>query len=310
MTEQNNETITRLQELAYKLTIGQAMTSDVITVSPDATMAELREILRSNGISGTPVVEKGRLVGIASIEDLIEAMAAGELDAAVRRRMTTDLVTVSADEPLVNAVALFGRHRFGRLPVIGPQGGLVGIITKGDIPQAMLQRLQVDLREEEVRRYRASHIFEDIIADDAALVFGYRVVGGDFDRAGESASGLRRTLGRLGLRPQLIRRAAVATIEAEMNIMVFTNGGEIVVEVRPDRIKIEAVDKGPGIPDIEQAMQPGFSTAPEWVRRLGFGAGMGLPNIQACADKMILDSEVGKGTHLEVIISSHQDRRM
>ena len=90
----------------------------------------------------------------------------------------------------------------------------------------------------------------------------------------------------------------------------FADGGEIVIEVRSDRIKIEALDKGPGIPDIEQAMEPGFSTAPEWVRQLGFGAGMGLPNIRACADSMTLDSEVGKGTHLEVIINTHRNQRV
>jgi anti-sigma regulatory factor (Ser/Thr protein kinase) len=94
----------------------------------------------------------------------------------------------------------------------------------------------------------------------------------------------------------------VATYEAEINIVVYSDGGEIVAEVRPDRIKIEALDKGHGIPDIEQAMQPGWSTAPEWVREMGFGAGMGLPNIKSCADVMKLESTVGVGTHLTIII--------
>jgi anti-sigma regulatory factor (Ser/Thr protein kinase) len=166
----------------------------------------------------------------------------------------------------------------------------------------MLRRLEVDYHEEEIHRYRASHIFEDIIADEIALVFGYLVPAGDFDRAGEASSGLRRTLSRLGIRPQIIRRVAIATYEAEMNIVIFTEGGEIVAEVRPNRIRIEALDKGPGIPDLEAVMQPGFSTAPPWVQEMGFGAGMGLPNIQACSDKMHLDSTVGVGTRLEVII--------
>ena len=100
----------------------------------------------------------------------------------------------------------------------------------------------------------------------------------------------------------VIRRVTVATYEAEMNIVIFTDGGEIVAEVGPNRIRIEALDKGPGIPDIAQAMQPGFSTAPTWVQEMGFGAGMGLPNIQNCADEMKLESTVGVGTHLELII--------
>nr|HID14160.1 CBS domain-containing protein [Anaerolineae bacterium] len=302
MEQRTAKEITKLQELAYELKVGQAMTKEVITVSPHSTMAEFREVLRANRISGTPVVEEGRMIGIVSIEDLIKALAAGEMNATVGEKMTPNPVTIYADEPLVHAVSKFSRLRFGRFPVINREGELVGIITQGDIARAMLKRLEVDYHEEEIRRYRASHIFEDIIADEVALVFGYRVAARDFDRAGEASSGLKRTLSRLGIHPQVIRRVAVATYEAEMNIVIFTDGGELVAEVRPDRIKIEALDKGPGIPDIQRALQPGFSTAPEWVREMGFGAGMGLPNIQACADGMKLESTVGVGTHLEITI--------
>jgi CBS domain-containing protein/anti-sigma regulatory factor (Ser/Thr protein kinase) len=294
--------ITKRQELTYELRVEDAMTKGGITISPDATMAEFREVLRINRISGTPVVEDGKMVGIVSIEDLIKALAAGELGAKVGEKMFANPVTLYADEPLVRAVGRFSQLRFGRFPVVNRQGELVGIITQGDIVRAMLKRLEVDYHEEEIHRYRASHIFEDIVADDVALTFGYRVPARDFARAGEASSGLKKTLGRLGIHPQVIRRVAVATYEAEINIVVYTEGGEIVAEVRRDRVKIEALDKGPGIPDIEQAMQPGFSTAPDWVREMGFGAGMGLPNIKNCADQMQLESTVGVGTHLTIII--------
>jgi CBS domain-containing protein len=295
--------ITRLQELTYELKVEEAMTRKVVTVSTHSTMAEFREVLRANRISGTPVVEDGKIAGIVSIEDLIKALAAGELDAQVGKKMFSHPVTLYADEPLVHAVSKFSNLRFGRFPVINRAGELVGIITQGDIVRAMLKRLEVDYHEEEIHRYRASHIFEDILADEVALVFGYRVVAKDFARAGEASSGLKKTLGRLGIHPHVIRRVAVATYEAEINIVVYTDGGEIVAEVRPDRIQIEALDKGPGIPDIEQAMQPGYSTAPDWVREMGFGAGMGLPNIKACADEMDLRSTVGVGTHLTITIA-------
>jgi len=299
----HSKEITRLQELAYELKVEDAMTRNVLTVSPEATMAEVRELLRVNRISGMPVMENGRMVGIVTIEDLIKALAAGELQATVRERMHPRPVTLYADEPLVHAVARFSELKFGRFPVIDRQGKLVGIITQGDIVRAMLKRLEISYREEEIHRYRASHIFEDIIADEVALVFGYRVKARDFGHAGEASSGLKRTLGRLGIRPDIIRRVAVATYEAEINIVVYSvDGGEIVAEVRRDRIKIEAIDHGPGIPDIELAMQPGWSTAPDWVREMGFGAGMGLPNIKACADVMKLESTVGVGTHLTIII--------
>ena len=295
--------ITKLQELTYELRVEDAMTRQGITISPDTTMDEFRQVLRLNRISGTPVVEDGKMVGIVSIEDLIKALSAGELSATVSAKMVRNPVTLYADEPLMQAVNKFGQFRFGRFPVINRAGKLVGIITYGDIVRAMLKRLEVDYREEEIHRYRASHIFEDILADEVALVFGYRVAARDFGRAGEASSGLKKTLTRLGIHPNVIRRVAVATYEAEINIVVYTEGGEIVAEVRPDRIKIEALDKGSGIPDIEQAMQPGFSTAPDWVREMGFGAGMGLPNIKSCADDMRLESTVGVGTHLTIIIA-------
>lgn len=280
------------------------MTKNVITVSPDMTMAEFREVLRVNRISGTPVIENDRMVGIISIEDLIKALAAGELQATVREKMTPKPVTLYADEPLIHAVSKFNRLRYGRFPVVNREGKLVGIIVQGDIVRALLRQLEIEYHEEEIHRYRASHIFEDILADQITLLFRYQVVGGDFQRAGSAASRLKQTLTRLGIAPRIVRRVAIAAYEAEMNIVIYAEEGEIAVEVSPGRIRITAVDRGPGIPDIELAMQPGYSTAPEWVRELGFGAGMGLPNIKNSADEMKLESQVGVGTSLEIIIYS------
>jgi anti-sigma regulatory factor (Ser/Thr protein kinase) len=132
------------------------------------------------------------------------------------------------------------------------------------------------------------------------LNFKYEVVGKDFKRAGASSSGLRKTLKRLGLHPHVVRRIAIIAFEAEMNIVVFTDGGEISAEVEPGSVWIEARDEGPGIPDIAKAMKPGYSTAPDWVRERGFGAGMGLSNIKRCSDEMTVHSEVGKGTQVRM----------
>jgi len=136
-----------------------------------------------------------------------------------------------------------------------------------------------------------------------SLFFQYDVEGQNFKRAGEGASRLKSSLRRLGLDPQTVRRVAIATYEAEMNLIIYTEGGKIRVRVEPHEIFVRVEDSGPGIPDIEKAMQPGYSTAPEWVRELGFGAGMGLNNIQKCATKMGLHSVVGKGTTLKIHIS-------
>jgi CBS domain-containing protein/anti-sigma regulatory factor (Ser/Thr protein kinase) len=302
--EQKRKQITKLQELAYELKVGQAMSVNVITVSPETTMAEVREILRDNRISGTPVVEDGRLVGMISIEDLIKSLAVGELDAKVREKMSPNPATLYSDEPLVHAVSRFSSLGFGRFPVIDRQGDLRGILVEGDVVRALLRQLEVEYHEEEIHRYRASHIFEDIIAHRVTLVFEYDVVGGDFVRAGEASGQLKRTLTRLGIAPQIIRRVAISTYEAEMNLVIYAGGGEITAEVTPTHIRIRAVDSGPGIPDVELAMEPGYSTASEWVREMGFGAGMGLPNIESCADEMKLESTVGVGTWLEIVIFS------
>jgi anti-sigma regulatory factor (Ser/Thr protein kinase)/predicted transcriptional regulator len=264
-------------------------------------MTELREILRERRISGTPVLEDGQLVGVVSVEDLIKALAKGEMEATVGEKVSRELKTLYADEPLVSAVNFFARYGFGRFPIVNRSDELVGILTGGDIIRGLLKKLEIEYQEEEIHRYRASHLFEDIVADQATLVFRYDVIGQDFSRAGEAASRLKRTLGRLGIDPRIIRRAVIAAYEAEMNIVVFTAGGQLMAEVRPERIKIEAFDDGPGIADIEAAMQPGFSTAPEWVREMGFGAGMGLNNIQNCSDEMKLESTVGVGTCLQAV---------
>jgi CBS domain-containing protein/anti-sigma regulatory factor (Ser/Thr protein kinase) len=301
--------ITRLHELVYEIKIAEVMTREVVTVTSRTSMDELRRILREHRISGAPVVDNGQLVGVVSIEDLIKALAAGEMDVAVGKKMTRDPVALRADDRVVLAVDHFNRYGFGRFPVVDERGTLVGLLTQGDITRGLLKKLEFEYHEEEVRRYRASHIFEDVVSDRTSLSLYYDVVARDFDHAGEASSKIKRALNRLGFSPQIVRRAAIAAYEAEMNIIIHTNeGGALVIEVHPERIVMRAVDTGPGIPDIERAMEPGFSTAPEWVREMGFGAGMGLSNIKRCTDDMRLQSPMGVHTLLEAMIYLDQGR--
>lgn len=279
------------------------MNTKVVTVEPSMPVSSLREILRDNRISGTPVVENGKLVGMISIEDFIRWLADGATECRVEERMTRDIVTANEDEPLVMAVNRLERFGFGRLPVVERKTGeLRGVLTKGDSIAGLLRKLDVDYREAEVRSARSRHIFEDIAADRCFLVVEYQIMGGDPSQAGASASGLKRSLLQLGISPQTVRRAAIAAYEAEMNVIFYADGGRITATITPASIRLEVVDEGPGIADVEKAMQPGFSTAPDWVRELGFGAGMGLVNIRECADDMSLESTVGNGTRLVVDI--------
>lgn len=128
------------------------------------------------------------------------------------------------------------------------------------------------------------------------LELRYQVPGDDFSRAGEASSSVKRTLKELGFPPALVRRVAIAMYEAEINMVIHAEGGEVTAQITPEQIDIEFADVGPGIPDIDLAMQEGYSTASEQVRDLGFGAGMGLPNMKKYADDMTITTTVGVGT--------------
>lgn len=293
----------KTQELTYELKVEQIMHNDITTLEPDDTMNDVRRILRDNKISGIPVQENDRLVGIVSIEDLISCLVdEGGIKEQIKNRMTKNVMTVYADESIVQVVNKFERNGYGRFPVIERDSKkLVGIITKGDIIEGLLKKLEMYYHEEEIHRYKASHIFEDV-SDNYSLILRYKIKGGDFNKAGEQSSKLKMNLLKFGFLPEITRRIAIAAFEAEMNIVIYTPEGELVVKIEPDKITVNAIDSGPGIPDIKLAMRQGYSTAPDWVRELGFGAGMGLPNIKNCSDKMIIKSKVGKGTNLQFII--------
>jgi anti-sigma regulatory factor (Ser/Thr protein kinase) len=130
----------------------------------------------------------------------------------------------------------------------------------------------------------------------------FQLIGGEFANAGTASTELRTALVKLGVPQDIIRRAAVAAFEAEMNVIIHSVAGTMHYIVSSDEIKITITDMGPGIADIELAMQEGYSTAPEWARDLGWGAGMGLPNIKRNSNLFKIDSVLGEGTTLEIIL--------
>jgi anti-sigma regulatory factor (Ser/Thr protein kinase) len=134
------------------------------------------------------------------------------------------------------------------------------------------------------------------------MKYRYIVPGDDFSMAGKASAEVKRILGQLGIDPATVKRTAVAMYEAEINMAIHAGGGVAEAEISPERILLTLTDEGPGIPDIELAMTEGYSTAPEWIRELGFGAGMGLPNMKRNADELRIESEVGKGTRVSLLI--------
>ena len=129
-----------------------------------------------------------------------------------------------------------------------------------------------------------------------AIKVHYDVPGDDFTRAGEASGMLKRYLKKIGFAPDVIRKVSIAMYEAEINMVIHAHGGEIDGEITPEKISVTLRDQGPGIPDVDLAMQEGYSTAPDNVRSLGFGAGMGLPNIKKYTDEMKIETVLGKGT--------------
>ena len=296
-------TITPAEALAYELKVKEVMTRHVLVVAPSDRVAQLLELFQQRQISGALVVSDGKLVGAVSLEDLVRASQRDDPESPISAYITPIPVTARPDDLVIKVVKLFSQTQAEHLPVVDGKGQLAGIVTEGDVTSGLLKALEREYQEEDVRRYRASHLFEDIVSDRTSLILRYRVQARDFASGGMASARVRQALLRLGASLDVARRCAIAVYEAEMNLVIHTvNGGILRVEVQPHMILMEALDDGPGIEDIELAMQPGYTTTPDEIRMLGFGAGFGLNNIKRCVDRMWLQSTPGEGTRLEMWI--------
>ncbi|MBO7215367.1 MAG: anti-sigma regulatory factor [Clostridia bacterium] len=140
------------------------------------------------------------------------------------------------------------------------------------------------------------------MSDNKKLSYCFDVDGANFTSAGEASVKVKKRLREAGFDPETIRRVSIAMYEGEINMVIHAGGGKAEVVIEEDRIVIILTDEGPGIADIEQAMQEGFSTAPDNIRSLGFGAGMGLPNMKRYTDEMVIESQLGKGTKITMTV--------
>ena len=136
-----------------------------------------------------------------------------------------------------------------------------------------------------------------------AICLTYDISPDDFTRAGEASSDVKKKLKQMGVGPEAIHKVAIAMYEGEINMVIHASGGEIRVEITPEKIVMILDDVGPGIPDVDLAMQAGYSTAPDEVRSLGFGAGMGLPNMKKYTDEMKVETHLGVGTKITMVVN-------
>jgi len=288
----------RIQELAYGLKVRDVMTRKVFAVTRNCTMREVQIIMRENGISGLPVVDDRHVVGIISMHDIMLAFEKGYLDDRVTAHMIQNVQTLSEEVPLTFAMSAFSKHSFRRFPVVNQDNELVGIITPRNINLALIHELSRQLDQiEELGSHPGSGPVEA-----AAFHRVYRISRYDFEHAGRASAELKKELSARGIPPKVIRRAAIAGYELEINMVAHSHGGTFAVLVDNGRVRITANDLGPGIPDVDAAMSEGFSTANDWIRSQGFGAGMGLPNARRVSDEFEIQSGVEMGTMVKAIV--------
>lgn len=288
--------ISIISELMYQLKVSDVMTKNVHTVAPENSLRDVQKVMRENKISGVPVVAEDKLVGIISLDDIIRALDTGEMECRAEEKMTRNVQTIAANVSVIKAIDDMEKSGFGRLPVIDQEHRLVGIVTHWDVVRKLIFLLQdVALKAEERERNLAKPP-PPPVGTSKSIKMDFDVNKDDFENAGIAASTVKKQLQKMKIPSAIIRRVAVAMYETEINIIIHSLGGKMSVEIFPDHIVVVSKDKGPGIANVEKAMTEGFSTASAKAREMGFGAGMGLPNIKRCVDMFKIESSVGKPT--------------
>ena len=301
----SKQKLTIANELIYELKVKDAMTKEVISFGENATFREIKDSLKENKISGVPILdEQENIVGIISIDNVINALDDNIVDDRVKEHMTKEVITIPQNFSLVSAIKKLEKHRIGRLPVIKNSSStkITGILTMGDILNKLLFSIQTIAERCEQREWQNKEFSNQLFEEAKEQTLRLEVKRSDFDNAGRASSIIRKYLQKLNIDKPIIRRVAIICYEAEINISIHSLGGYLALQVDQNSITITAVDYGPGIPDVEAAMKPGYTTASEQIRALGFGAGMGLANIKRCADHLEIESSMKTGTILKAVI--------
>jgi len=306
-TSYSKENLTLVNELIYEIKIKEAMTKKVVCFNKDTTFKKIQLRLKEEKISGVPILdEKKDIIGIVSIDDVISAFDKNYVDKKISNYMTKNVITVPENYSIISAIHKLEKFKVGRLPVTETLNSkkITGIITISDILNRLLVVIQSIAEKVEDKEIKNSQISKNLIKETLKKVFRFEVKGDDFCSAGQAASITKKCFKELGIDKNIVRRIAIICYEAEMNICLHSLGGTIIVKQDDENnAVIHAYDKGPGIPDIDLALTSGYTTASEKIRALGFGAGMGLPNIKKFADKFEIQSSLKSGTHLKAIIN-------
>jgi len=290
-------------ELIYQLKIKDVMTTSVLTAKSTQTMRHIQQLMRENRISGIPIVDNKHVVGIVSIEDLITALDMGCIEETLEKRMTRDVICLQDDMPLSFAISYLNKYRHGRFPVLNKDKEIVGILSSIDVIRTLLVEINREMLQLEKIHKDAADKKNSLFSEMEFATTRY-----DFELAGRASTDIKKALKQRNFDPKVIRRIAIACYELEINQVVHSNGGVIRCSIQPDRVVIIAEDTGPGIADISKALQEGWSTATEYVRSLGFGAGMGLANTKRVSDEFSIESAPGSGTTVRSVVYVNSEK--
>ena len=289
-------------ELIYQLKVKDVMQTLLITAEKTDTMRRAQLIMKENYITGLPVTDGDQLLGIVSIEDIITALDQNCIDTTVEERMSRNVTVLQDDMPLSFAISYLNKYHFGRFPVLNKEKKLVGIITSKDVISTLLIEMNREvLRLEKIHQKNAR-------APEQFAQMEFTVARHNLELAGRASTDIKKALKQRNIDPKIIRRVAIASYELEINLVVHSNGGTIHCSIFPGKVEIVAADTGPGIMDINLALQEGWSTADEWTRSLGFGAGMGLANTKRVSDEFSIESTVGVGTTVRSVVFIHSPK--
>ncbi|MDR2431717.1 MAG: CBS domain-containing protein [Candidatus Margulisbacteria bacterium] len=290
-----------LEELIYTLKIRDVMTRELCTISRAETMRRAQALMKEHGLTALPVLENGRLFGIITVGDIIHALDNKIIEDKVEDQMTRNVIVLEDDMPLSLGITYFDRYHFRVFPVLDKNNKLVGIVTSRDIINKLLVEMNKEVAELEKllpapAQVNSYSVYKEFIHQKFS-----------FEDAGVASGEFKKILQSKGFDAKLIRRVAVAAYELEMNLVIHSDGGKISMAVNGSSIEIAAKDRGPGIKDVALALQEGYSTANDWIRSLGFGAGMGLSNVRRVSDDFQIQSAPGKGTEVRAIINTGKE---
>lgn len=290
------ETPSTVQEVILRLKVKDATKKQIFTAKKTDSLRCIQQMMRLNAISAVPILENDQLVGMISLNDIITALDKSYIDDPAEKHMAKTLIILEDDMPLSYAIPFFDKYSYHRFPVVDKNKRLSGILSSRDILLALLRELNQEILELE-------KMINTEPADQTNWIKREFIVKKfDFENAGRASFELKKVLQGINASRQIIRKAAVAAYELEINIAIHSDGGMITFEIDDKKIVITARDKGPGIEDINLALQPGFSTASDWIRSMGFGAGMGLANTKKVSDDFLIESNSQTGSFIQSTI--------